>query len=256
MPIWTIYCHIHTESGRRYIGLTSQTMAQRWKTHVSHAKISKGGRWHFPNAIRKYGKDAFSHEALAQSRTLEDANATEEAIISQYDTRNPAKGFNLAKGGTHVPHPIRKNPWKDPEYRARVIPTLIAVTQTAQARANNKASLNTPESKAKRSRISKEIQSRSEVKAKIASANKGRILSPETLRKIAAANRSRDLPVRKRISDAGAIATSRKWNQLSKQPVSHKVCEKHGVVSISDCYVRIRVSGRKYLICKMCSKRL
>ncbi len=99
MPIWTIYCHIHIESGRRYIGLTSQTMAQRWKTHVSHAKSSKGGRWHFPNAIRKYGKDAFSHEELACSWTLEDANATEEALILQYDTRNPGKGFNLAKGG-------------------------------------------------------------------------------------------------------------------------------------------------------------
>jgi hypothetical protein len=107
-------------------------MMQRWKTHVHHAKSSKGGRWHFPNAIRKYGKDAFSHEVLEVCYDLEVANLAEECWIEFYDTRNPEKGFNLAKGGQHVPHLIRKNPWDDPEFRA-------ARTNESRARAADPA---------------------------------------------------------------------------------------------------------------------
>ena len=118
--IWTIYCHTHVESGRRYIGLTKKTMMQRWNSHVLDAKSLHGkGCKHFWNAIRKYGKDAFSHEILAQSWSLEFANETEEYLVSFYETQNPKKGFNLSKGGGSQPHPIRKNPWNDPEYRKK-----------------------------------------------------------------------------------------------------------------------------------------
>lgn len=164
---WIVYCHIHRESGRRYVGLTSKTMLARWNDHIYKAKSSKGGRWHFPNAIRRYGKDAFDHEVLQICSSLEEANAAEQYWIWVYDTRNPLRGFNLAEGGKHIPHPIRKNPWDDPEYRKKASAMLIAVTQTPQARANNKASLNTPESKAKRSSSAKASHSRPEVKAKI-----------------------------------------------------------------------------------------
>ncbi len=175
MKLWTIYCHTHVESGRRYIGLTSQTMERRWEKHVYAAfRFSKDGRWHFPNAIRKYGPDAFSHEEFAQSRTLEDANATEEVIIAQYNTTNPRFGFNLSKGGGHKPNPVRKNPWDDPGYRARLLPRLIASTQTPQARVNNKIALNTPESRAKRSAISRAQGATPEFKKKISVAFKGK----------------------------------------------------------------------------------
>ncbi len=117
MP-WTIYCHIHVESGRRYIGLTSRTWQRRWAQHCVQSKSSKGGRWHFPNAIRKHGKDAFSHEVLETCETVEEANAAEEKWILHFDTQNPEKGFNLARGGSHTPHPV-KNPWDRPEFRAK-----------------------------------------------------------------------------------------------------------------------------------------
>jgi hypothetical protein len=94
-------------------------MEKRWSRHISTAMRSKGGRWHFPNAVRKHGPEAFSHEELAQSWNLEGANATEEKLILQYDTRNPEKGFNLAKGGGSQPHSLRKNPWDDLEYRLK-----------------------------------------------------------------------------------------------------------------------------------------
>ena len=151
---WTIYCHIHVDTGRRYIGLTQMTMMQRWNRHVYSARRLKQGRpvvtSHFPNAIRMYGKDAFAHEVLEICNSLEAANLAEEKWIQHFDTRNPAKGFNLAKGGEHKTHPIRKNPWDDPEYRARQV---FMITTRA----------NTPAAKTVMSIRSKEIHSRPEV---------------------------------------------------------------------------------------------
>lgn len=116
---WTVYCHIHRESGRRYIGLTKATWRQRWNRHVYSAKKVGGvGYSHFAAAIRKYGKDAFDHEVLQVCLTLEEANEAEQHWIWTYDTRNPLRGFNLTPGGAHTPHPV-KNPWDNPEFRVR-----------------------------------------------------------------------------------------------------------------------------------------
>jgi group I intron endonuclease len=132
---WTIYCHMHIETRRCYVGLTSQSMEHRWKTHVSKARSSRGGRWHFPNAIRKYGKGAFSHRILEICDSLEKANLREEAWIELFETRDPEFGFNLTKGGGSQPHPIRKNPWDDPVYRKNA-------SEAARARASTPAGKN------------------------------------------------------------------------------------------------------------------
>lgn len=148
---WTIYYHIHTQSGRLYIGLTSQTMLKRWNTHVADALRKKNGWSHFANAIRKYGKTAFSHHILHICDSLEEANLWEEFWIDFYNTRNPELGFNIAQGGAHTPHPV-KNPWDRPEFRAKALanlPKLIAAGNTPQARAASKAACRTPEAREK-----------------------------------------------------------------------------------------------------------
>ena len=167
---WTIYCHTHIDSGRRYVGLTKRTMGRRWSQHVCQARSSKGGRWHFPNAIRKYGKDAFSHEVLEVCDTLEDANAAEVRWINHFDTRNPEKGFNLKKGGSHVPHPI-KNPWDRPSYREKVSSSIRARWEDPATRARNVAGL-----RAK--------MSTSEYRANCSEAQRGKTLSSEHRAKI------------------------------------------------------------------------
>ncbi|OPZ39525.1 MAG: GIY-YIG catalytic domain protein [Synergistetes bacterium ADurb.BinA166] len=149
--MFTIYCHTHIESGRRYVGLTKKTWRQRWDQHVCQARRAIGSKNHWYNAIRKYGKDAFSHEVLEVCSDLEVANLAEECWIELLDTRNPEKGFNLMKGGEHVPHPI-KNPWDRPEYRAKH-PKNIAVCHTPEARSKSLDSLRSPESKQKRSTL-------------------------------------------------------------------------------------------------------
>jgi hypothetical protein len=99
--------------------MTKKTMLQRWNQHVYTSEaVSKRGWSHFANAIRKYGKDAFSHKVLETCDTLEAANAAEERWIEELGTRDPEKGFNVMKGGAHTPHPVR-NPWDRPEFRVR-----------------------------------------------------------------------------------------------------------------------------------------
>lgn len=164
---WTIYCHTHVESGRRYIGLTKKTMLQRWNQHAYCAfrKVGKGCA-HFWNAIRLYGKDAFSHEVLRQCASLEEANAYEAYFIDLFRTRDPELGFNLEPGGKHEPHPIRKNPWDDPAFREKNLPGFVAAGQSPEARARSKAALNTSESRTKRSAAAKAAMARPDVQQK------------------------------------------------------------------------------------------
>ncbi len=178
-PIWTIYCHTHIDTGRRYIGLTKLTMMQRWNQHIANAKSKQGvGCWHFWSAIRKYGRDSFSHEALCQSSTLENANIVEEKLILQYDTRDSEKGFNLAKGGAHTPSHSKVNPWDDPSFRGRVSSSV-------------KKAFATPQSKALRKRISKDLWSNLQFRDKITGALAQSQSEPEIRAKISAGMRKR-----------------------------------------------------------------
>jgi GIY-YIG catalytic domain/AP2 domain len=211
MTLWLVYCHTHIASGRRYIGITAQTMEKRWKNHI-HAAQSSKGKWYFPNAIRKYGKEAFSHyEFPVKYSTLEEANKAEEFAIEFFCTRDPDFGFNLKRGGAHTPHPI-KNPWDRPEYRIRCTEASRARQRDpvfrAKSRQSQRLSLQNPMIQAKRasaskrkwedprfankitkaitnvwknpayrskmSAVSKEINSRPEVKQKISIAQDGR----------------------------------------------------------------------------------
>lgn len=128
---FTIYCHTHIESGRRYIGQTARSMMRRWSQHVSQSKHAKK-LWYFPNAIRKYGKDAFSHEILKVCISLEEANAYEEYFIDLFRTRDPGFGFNLARGGEHKPHPVLDKPWNRPEFREKALRSLAKANDIPQ----------------------------------------------------------------------------------------------------------------------------
>lgn len=153
--VFTIYCHIHTESGRRYVGQTKKTMLKRWNQHVYTANGKMKGWSHFANAIRVYGKDAFSHEVLEVCHDLDSANEAEKRWIAHFDTTNPEKGFNFKSGGDHQPHPVR-NPWDRPGFREKH-PVTIGACHTPEARARSKAALNTPESRARRSAAAKSV---------------------------------------------------------------------------------------------------
>jgi len=168
-PRYTVYCHIHIATGRRYIGITRMSMMKRWNRHVYDA-VKKSGRGcrHFWAAIRKYGKDAFSHEVLEVHTDLNAANLAEEWFIRLFRTCDPRFGFNLKHGGKHVPHPI-KNPWNRPDYRAKLEPVL--------------AKMNDVPFSVKSAR-SREVNSRPEVLAKQSAATKRQFADPEARAKM------------------------------------------------------------------------
>lgn len=241
---WTIYCHIHTDSGRRYVGLTRLTMMRRWNSHVHSSNSSKGGKRmvtsHFANAIRKYGKDAFEHKVLETCDTLEAANAAEQRWIEELGTRDPEKGFNLAKGGAHIPHP-KKNPWDRPEYRARMLE-------------KNKELWENPEFRAKLSRHSKSLPSNPGFVAKMKdpAVRAARSLASRALFEdpvFKAASRRRCMPVQdlphvpgricKRCGNPGAFGKDANLVEGMKRVC--KVCEKAAMDSRRD-----EVNGRRH----------
>ena len=99
-----IYKFTHIESNRVYIGQTIREPNKRkWEHFSSDAKS------HFPNALRKYGNDAFTFEIIDSATSLEELNTLEDFYIQKYDSIK--NGFNLRKGGnnkTHHPDSIKR----------------------------------------------------------------------------------------------------------------------------------------------------
>jgi len=281
---WAIYCHTHVESGRRYIGLTKKTMLFRWNQHVSNAKKKSGkGCHHFWNAIRKYGKDAFSHEVLEVCHTLDVANLAEECWIELLETRDPSKGFNLAKGGAHgaLPH-VRKNPWDDPEYRQKSIEasrrTWSDPARKAAISAAHMGVKLSPEHCAMiaESRIGKDHSS--EVRSKINDSVRATYSRPEIREKNSIqSKRSWSDPLyRKKVTSSISASMKKKWSDPNYRKIAganisavlkekwasespprptqtetHKICREHGSILFRDCYTRVR-SGRTYFECREC----
>lgn len=246
---FTIYCHTHIESGRRYIGLTSRTMERRWSQHVCQSRRAKGKNAHFANAIRKYGKDAFSHEVLEVHSTLEEANAAEIRLIDEFRTRDPEFGFNLAKGGGYKPDVARRNPWNDPSYRAR----MLVVMHSPEFVNVHKEACNSQEVVALRREALEREFSDPERKFALVVRMSGKSLSQESRNKIASANRSRVVSqeTREKLSQNSAFRTlspeARARSAQSRSLLPKKTHCKHGH-PLSDAYVR--ANGER--ICRSC----
>lgn len=93
---WTVYTHINKINGKRYVGITSLDVNDRWRNGDGY-KAQVFGR-----AIAKYGWDNFEHKILATGLTLEDANATERALIAEWKTQDPLHGYNIVDGGDGI----------------------------------------------------------------------------------------------------------------------------------------------------------
>jgi group I intron endonuclease len=233
---WTIYCHIHTDSGRRYIGLTKLTMMKRWNQHVANANRKTGkGCLHFWNAIRKYGKNTFSHQILEVCSSIEEANEAEQAWIESFTATNPDFGFNLMRGGYKWVGLTRdskaesssraKKLWQDPDYRIRV--------STAVSKSNK-----SPERIAALISRNKSMTLSSDARHRIIQSNINRVCTEET---------------RKRLSKIG---TGRKMSSevIMKTSAAHHLLPKkthckHGH-SLQDAW--LRSNGER--LCRICSK--
>jgi group I intron endonuclease len=92
-PFGIIYRVTNKVNGKSYIGQTTLTLAQRWACHVTNREKAPLAR-----AIRKYGREAFTLDALCECDSREMLDAAEVEWITRAGTKVP-KGYNLKDGG-------------------------------------------------------------------------------------------------------------------------------------------------------------
>lgn len=93
-----VYLITNTINGNKYVGVTQTTIAKRWREHKCAAK--SGSERPLYRAMRKYGIEAFTIEAIATADSVESLKTLECRYIADLGTfaRN-GSGYNLTLGG-------------------------------------------------------------------------------------------------------------------------------------------------------------
>ena len=80
-----------------YIGQTTLSMEDRWKTHLKPSVSKQRGSYKIYNAMNKYGKENFYCELLEENIPVEELNDREIYYIEKYNSFE--NGYNSTKGG-------------------------------------------------------------------------------------------------------------------------------------------------------------
>ena len=91
---WCVYKHTNKSNGKCYIGITCQKPTARWRNGDGYS-----GNTFFYRAIKKYTWDGFVHEILSDNLSKRDAEDIEKALIREFNSNNPAFGYNITSGG-------------------------------------------------------------------------------------------------------------------------------------------------------------
>jgi group I intron endonuclease len=96
-----IYKFTHIETGKCYIGQTTQDPNRRRLEHIAESRNSNRN-YQFHNALRKHGIDSFKFEVIATASTLEELNQLEEKYVSEFDSIK--NGYNIRQPGGNKLH--------------------------------------------------------------------------------------------------------------------------------------------------------
>ena len=91
-----VYLVENSVNGKTYVGKTKFDVGVRMKSHLRAA--SKGSKYAFHRAIRKYGIDAFRIEAVEICESEESALEAEMYWVEWYQSFGPL-GYNMTAGG-------------------------------------------------------------------------------------------------------------------------------------------------------------
>lgn len=97
---WCVYIHTNKINGKKYIGITSNSVEQRWGMDGNGYKGQM-----FYNAILKYGWDGFTHEVVNSDIGEDEAKGLEIELISKYQANTREYGYNLTGGGDGLFNP-------------------------------------------------------------------------------------------------------------------------------------------------------
>lgn len=92
-----VYCITNLVNGKRYIGITTKTIEQRWKEHCVNRRNSKSV---FKNAIAKYGKESFIIGEIERCDAIADLFEREKFWIEHLNSFHAnGRGYNMTMGG-------------------------------------------------------------------------------------------------------------------------------------------------------------
>lgn len=91
--VYVISCKI---TGKRYVGITKNTLAERYAGHLYSAK--KGSKKVLYDAIRKYGEHNFTCSEICTALTWQHACYIERLLIFDFNCKVP-NGYNMTDGG-------------------------------------------------------------------------------------------------------------------------------------------------------------
>ena len=106
---WCVYMHT-SPSGKRYVGITSQSPNKRWENGNGYLRKKDGTKYDQPAmayAIIKYPdwENQWKHEILFDNLSEEDAKNIEQDLIFKYKTVDSRFGYNITCGGDgHTGH--------------------------------------------------------------------------------------------------------------------------------------------------------
>lgn len=95
MKFYTVYKHTDLD-GLVYIGITRKLPRKRFDYGRGYRHNRR-----FNEAIERIGWDNFKHEILHEGLTKEEAEALEAQYIAEYQSTDPAFGYNVKTGGTY-----------------------------------------------------------------------------------------------------------------------------------------------------------
>lgn len=95
--IYTVYMHENKINGKRYIGITSRDVSERWKNGYGYSERLPIGR-----AFRKYGWDNFHHIIFCENLSESEAKKMEIDLIKMFRTCDRQYGYNICTGGDGV----------------------------------------------------------------------------------------------------------------------------------------------------------
>lgn len=96
-----VYKITNTVNGKIYIGITTCSVAKRWREHKCNANIGTNG--YLYRAMRRHGFGSFRIECVYQGVSLIEIAAVEKGLIAQYGATNRTKGYNRTSGGEGCP---------------------------------------------------------------------------------------------------------------------------------------------------------
>ena len=107
-----IYKVTNTKNNKIYIGQTTRSISDRWKSHLRHAFCSER-----PNDLNTklyimMREEGINHLVIEEIDkvigTRYDGDCAEIKWIAEYDSTNPDKGYNTDKGGHVISDKCRK----------------------------------------------------------------------------------------------------------------------------------------------------